>query len=79
MAKWKMDEDGRTFTKWLGREDSNLRMAAPKAAALPLGDSPIRGGTTVEKPGRADHSHAAFEFSEREAAKPEGCALQVSS
>lgn len=25
---------------WLGREDSNLRMAAPKAAALPLGDSP---------------------------------------
>jgi hypothetical protein len=26
---------------WLGREDSNLRMAAPKAAALPLGDSPV--------------------------------------
>ena len=26
----------------LGREDSNLRMAAPKAAALPLGDSPLR-------------------------------------
>ena len=25
---------------WLGRKDSNLRMAAPKAAALPLGDSP---------------------------------------
>src|SRR5947209_3756382 len=24
----------------LGREDSNLRMAAPKTAALPLGDSP---------------------------------------
>src|SRR4029079_10156979 len=29
--------------RWLGREDSNLRMAAPKAAALPLGDSPPSG------------------------------------
>ena len=27
-------------TKWLGREDSNLRMADPKSAALPLGDAP---------------------------------------
>src|SRR5204863_7773740 len=26
---------------WLGRKDSNLRMAAPKAAALPLGDAPL--------------------------------------
>ena len=26
---------------WLGRQDSNLRMAASKAAALPLGDAPI--------------------------------------
>ena len=26
--------------EWLGRRDSNPRMAAPKAAALPLGDSP---------------------------------------
>ena len=26
---------------WLGRQDSNLRMAAPKAAALPLGHAPI--------------------------------------
>ena len=26
---------------WLGRKDSNLRMAASKAAALPLGDSPM--------------------------------------
>jgi hypothetical protein len=25
---------------WLGRQDSNLRMAAPKAAALPLGHAP---------------------------------------
>ncbi len=28
---------------WLGRQDSNLGMAAPKAAALPLGDAPTRG------------------------------------
>ncbi len=26
--------------KILGREDSNLRMAVPKTAALPLGDAP---------------------------------------
>ena len=25
---------------WLGRQDSNLRMAAPKTAALPLGHAP---------------------------------------
>jgi hypothetical protein len=25
---------------WLGREDSNLRMAESKSAALPLGDAP---------------------------------------
>ena len=28
---------------WLGRKDSNLRMEAPKAPALPLGDSPAAG------------------------------------
>lgn len=26
--------------RWLGRQGSNLRMAASKAAALPLGDAP---------------------------------------
>ncbi len=30
---------GPTF--WLGREDSNLRMAVPKTAALPLGYAPV--------------------------------------
>jgi hypothetical protein len=25
---------------WLGRQDSNLGMAVPKTAALPLGDAP---------------------------------------
>jgi hypothetical protein len=29
---------------WLGWQDSNLRMAASKAAALPLGDTPIVAG-----------------------------------
>ena len=27
---------------WLGRLDSNQRMSAPKADALPLGDAPIK-------------------------------------
>ncbi len=31
-------------TRWLGREDSNLRMAESKSAALPLGDAPLAGG-----------------------------------
>ena len=29
---------------WLGRQDSNLGMAVPKTAALPLGDAPTVGG-----------------------------------
>ena len=29
-----------SMKNWLGREDSNLRMPAPKAGALPLGDAP---------------------------------------
>jgi hypothetical protein len=29
---------------WLGRQDSNLRMTASKAVALPLGDAPISAG-----------------------------------
>src|SRR5262249_47098347 len=32
----------RDRTGWLGREDSNLRMAEPKPAALPLGYAPSR-------------------------------------
>ena len=28
------------MTCWLGRQDSNLRMPASKAGALPLGDAP---------------------------------------
>ena len=33
------------FTGWLGRQDSNLRMAVPKTAALPLGYAPTAGAT----------------------------------
>ena len=29
--------------KWLGREDSNLRMPVPKTGALPLGYAPVLG------------------------------------
>jgi hypothetical protein len=35
---------------WLGREDSNLRMAESKSAALPLGDAPKRGNWPLEAP-----------------------------
>lgn len=31
----------RTTKCWLGRQDSNLGMAVPKTAALPLGDDPM--------------------------------------
>ena len=41
---------------WLGREDSNLRMAAPKAAALPLGDSPTSASGPLQDRAPADHS-----------------------
>ena len=34
--------NGLSFSKTLGRKDSNPRMAGPKPAALPLGDSPIK-------------------------------------
>ena len=29
-----------TSKRWLGRQDSNLRMTVPKTVALPLGDAP---------------------------------------
>ena len=34
--------------EWLGRRDSNPRMTAPEAVALPLGDSPMCGNRTRE-------------------------------
>jgi site-specific DNA recombinase len=34
--------DGTRRKSWLGRKDSNLRMAVPKTAALPLGYAPAR-------------------------------------
>ncbi len=32
----------------LGRQDSNLRMSAPKADALPLGDAPLCDGIQMQ-------------------------------
>src|SRR3546814_19557936 len=43
---------------WLGRQDSNLRMAAPKAAALPLGDAPADGGLIAVPPMRGSPHRA---------------------
>ena len=39
-------------SRWLGREDSNLRMAESKSAALPLGYAPKLGiaATLIAKP-----------------------------
>src|SRR5262245_48983584 len=39
-------------TGWLGREDSNLRMAESKSAALPLGYAPSDGAPTLLRPRR---------------------------
>ncbi len=33
--------------KWLGREDSNLRMPVPKTGALPLGYAPLHANVCV--------------------------------
>jgi hypothetical protein len=41
------------LTGWLGREDSNLRMAESKSAALPLGYAPMHTGSPpAAGPGR---------------------------
>jgi hypothetical protein len=51
-----------TTVCWLGREDSNLRMAESKSAALPLGYAPLRDARTIATP------HAPFntrQFSRR--------------
>lgn len=48
---------GSVFLKcWLGREDSNLRMAVPKTAALPLGDAPTRRSLLERGDARRNHS-----------------------
>jgi hypothetical protein len=38
------NDANRVAWTWLGREDSNLRMAESKSAALPLGYAPMRAG-----------------------------------
>ena len=40
------------MSKWLDRQDSNLRMLGPKPSALPLGDGPISINTTIIFPHR---------------------------
>ena len=42
----------RATREWLGRQDSNLGMAVPKTAALPLGDAPklVESGVYIVGP-----------------------------
>ena len=48
--------------RWLGRLDSNQRMAVPKTAALPLGDAPIAlGKWTGSTPNRVETNQDAGE------------------
>ena len=63
-------------SRWLGRQDSNLRMAVPKTAALPLGDAPsgwraYSGGFVNEKGrmGQAPHPPAGQSVPSGSAAK----------
>ncbi len=44
---------------WLGRRDSNPRMAASKAAALPLGDSPTERPPKLLRAKADSHSHCS--------------------
>ena len=46
---------GTKHFSWLGREDSNLRMAESKSAALPLGYAPIRIAPGMAQ-GAAEHN-----------------------
>ena len=43
----------RHVREWLGRQDSNLRMAVPKTAALPLGYAPYEADHTQLMPFQA--------------------------
>jgi hypothetical protein len=43
-------------SRWLGREESNLRMAESKSAALPLGYAPIAPSAQIGPAKRRDHS-----------------------
>src|SRR5690606_2444150 len=50
---------GRLRDCWLGRQDSNLGMAVPKTASLPLGDAPTaRFLHAIERGGNAMHQGA---------------------
>ncbi len=51
---------GTFFCGWLGREDSNPRMAGPKPAALPLGDCPLHT-ISIWRRGRDSNPGWAFD------------------
>src|SRR5579863_3828367 len=65
------------WNAWLGREDSNLRMAESKSAALPLGDAPIapsvrsgrRSGATIMRDAMAGNPSAAISAGPDQAAQ----------
>ena len=44
------------YIKWLGRQDSNLRMPGSKPGALPLGDAPIKSTSILSHPAVQDYS-----------------------
>jgi hypothetical protein len=46
---------GCVLKDWLGRQDSNLGMAVPKTAALPLGDAPTLASDVKQ---RGYYTHA---------------------
>src|SRR5882724_1231616 len=52
--------------KWLGREDSNLRMPVPKTGALPLGYAPISDPELKERKNGISHEPTARRYSFRD-------------
>src|SRR2546430_12566298 len=50
---------GHAGRRWLGRQDSNLGMADPKSAALPLGDAPNWSGPSIGSNKRTGRSESA--------------------
>src|SRR5882724_5679442 len=52
--------------RWLGREDSNLRMPVPKTGALPLGYAPISDAKLKERKNGISHEPTARRYSFRD-------------
>ena len=60
--------------KWLGRQDSNLRMPVPKTGALPLGDAPAWAA-----PDRGDARGAAYSGQARLEKRKSGASATTSA